>query len=146
MPWKAQQSAIVALLQFLKNSKDAEPPPLVKYGPILWYAYISVIVYTTIRIYDLSYIRKNKYIKCIVTYRYTSSHFVTFKSRGCRYNSNCSKWIRKETVNLAKWQNVANPLIVTLLSHSTILSNFGVKNGKRQICWNRWNRRIYRNR
>ena len=30
MPWKAQQSAIVALLQFLKNSQDAEPPPLVK--------------------------------------------------------------------------------------------------------------------
>ena len=30
MPWKAQQSAIVALLQFLKNSERAEPPPLVK--------------------------------------------------------------------------------------------------------------------
>ena len=41
--------------------------------------HISVIVYTTIRIYDLSYIRKNKYIKCIVTYRYASSHFVTHK-------------------------------------------------------------------
>ena len=36
--------------------------------------HISVIVYTTIRIYDLSYIRKNKYVKCIVT---LDTHIVT---------------------------------------------------------------------
>ena len=30
MPWKAQQSAIVAILMERKNSQTAEPPPLVK--------------------------------------------------------------------------------------------------------------------
>ena len=75
MPWKAQQSAIVALLQFLKNSKDAEPPPLVKWGPyydmlILAFRYILFFVYTNCRIYEKSYMTKTS--SHIVTHRHTS--------------------------------------------------------------------------